>query len=91
MKRNTITITEARRQFLKLPEILKGSETRVLEVTRDGKPELAVLPWVDLEIFVETIEILSDPEMMEQVRRGRGDTAGGRTVSLEEVERRYCV
>jgi antitoxin YefM len=82
-----LTITEARKVFLDLPEQLSKSPDRALSVTRRGRPVLAVMPWELYESLVETLDVLSDPELMAALRASLKDLAQGRLVPHEEVTR----
>lgn len=87
----TLTITKARQALLELPERLKRSPERVVEITRRGQPVLAVLPWEFYESIIETLEVLSDPEMVSAVRRSLEDIRRGRLLSHEEARKRLGV
>lgn len=87
----TLTITKARQALLELPERLKRSPERAVEITRRGQPVLAVLPWEFYESIIETLEVLSDPEMVSAVRRSLEDIKRGRLLSHEEARKRLGV
>lgn len=57
-------------------------------ITRNGEPVAVLIAPDDLESMEETIEILSDVELMKSLRRARRDVAAGRTYGLDEVRRR---
>ena len=72
-----ISVTEARRGFLTLVDRLTDEEGIVC-VTKHGRPAVAMLPWKAYERVQEllaTIEVLSDEELVEQIRRGERDVA----------------
>lgn len=81
-----LNITEARKALNTLPDELARSHATVA-VTRRGKPVLAILDWDLFEGMLETMEILGDPELMEQIREAEKDIREGRTIPLEEVAR----
>jgi prevent-host-death family protein len=61
---------EARKQFTSLPELLvHNGQVDVAEITRRGKPVLAVMPWELYETLSETLEILGDAELMPLLRQ----------------------
>ena len=60
-------------------------------MTRRGQPVLAVLPWEFYESLVETLEVLSDPEMVTAVRESLEDLKRGRVLSHAEARRRLGV
>ncbi len=86
MKTTELTIVDARRELMSLPETLERGPMAV-RVTRRGKPVLAILSWEDFESLMETMEIMSDPETMEQLRKGIQDVKEGRTVPWEEAKK----
>jgi len=81
-----IPITEARNRFMKLPD--KAAKDQVLAVTRRNKEVMAVMSWELYEGLLETLEILSDPELMNDLKRGIEDVKAGRTHSLKEAYER---
>lgn len=86
-----LTISEARKALLDLPERLAQGSERALTITRRGQPVLAILPWEFYESIVETLEILGDPEMMTALRAGLDDLTRGQVVSHAEAKKRLGV
>jgi PHD/YefM family antitoxin component YafN of YafNO toxin-antitoxin module len=80
-----LTISAARKEFLVLPEKLAREPERAIIVTRRGQPVLAILPWEFYESIVETLEVLSEPELVGELRRSIKDIERGRLLSHEEV------
>ena len=83
-----LTISEARKALLDLPEKLARTPDRAVTITRRGQPVLAILPWEFYESIVETLDILGDPEMVRALREGLEDLKGGRLVSNAEAKKR---
>ena len=95
----TIPITKLREEIMHLPELL--SESKQVTVTRRGSPLATILSYEDygnmcerlermsqeLASLRETIEILQDAELMEDIREGMKALQNGDTVSLEEARR----
>ncbi len=79
-----LTISEARREINKLASQIKSDTT--ISVTSRGKEVLAILPWEVYESITETLEILSDPEMMEQLRQSIKEINEGKGIPWKEVE-----
>jgi antitoxin YefM len=86
-----LTISEARKALLDLPEQLARSSERAVTITRRGQPVLAVLPWEFYESIVETLEILGDPEMVAALRASLDDLKRGRLISNTEAQKRLGV
>lgn len=84
MPEKILSISETCEYITHLPEQFER-ETEVIAVTRDGKPILAVLPWELYESLMETLEVMSDEELMAAFREGVKDMEEGRTESLDDV------
>jgi len=83
----TLSIMEARKQLTSLPEaLLHNGQLDVLEITRRGKPVLAVLPWELYEAVSETLEVMGDKEMMAQLRQSVQDIDSGKLVSWQDAK-----
>ncbi len=81
-----LSMAEAREQLTRLSEILsEDAETAAATITRHGKPVLAVLPWAVYESIVETLDIMSDKELMASVREGIADVDEGRVIALDDA------
>ncbi|MCP4683456.1 MAG: type II toxin-antitoxin system Phd/YefM family antitoxin [Desulfobacterales bacterium] len=81
-----ISITEARNQFMKLPD--RAGKHEVFAVTRKNEEVMAVMSWELYEGLLETLEILSDSVLMERLKKGIEDVKTGRTHSLQEAYER---
>jgi prevent-host-death family protein len=66
-----LTISEACGALLDHPEKLARTPERAVTITRRGQPVLAILPWEFYESFVETLDVLDDPEMAAALGRPR--------------------
>ena len=77
-----LTMVDARRELTKLPEKLEARPTTVV-VTRRGKPVLAIMTWEDYEAILETLEVLSDNEAVEQLRRSIREVKEGKAIPWE--------
>lgn len=72
----------------KLPELVNRVEELEEEiiVTRNGKPAAMLVSYADYERLKETLDVLSDPELMRQIRQSEAEIAAGkRGLSFEEV------
>jgi len=86
-----LTISEARKALLDLPEKLARTPERAVTITRRGRPVLAVLPWEFYESIIETLDILGDPEMVKALRESLEDLDRGRVVTNAEAKKRLRV
>lgn len=81
----TLTITEARTELLNLPE--KLARDHAVTITKRGKPIMAILPWDLYDSIIETLEIMSDKELMVVLRQSIKEVEKGKTISWEKVKR----
>ena len=82
-----MSVTDARRSFLTLVDRLADEEAIVC-VTKHGQPTVAMLPWRAYERVQEllaTLEVLSDPELVEQIEQGEREIEAGEGIPLEEL------
>ena len=84
----TIPITEAREKLTELPwAFSRRLSVDAIAVTRRGEPVLAILPWEFYDGLVETLEILSDKELTESLRKGIKEATMGKLIPWERVKR----
>lgn len=83
----TLSIMEARKQLTSLPEtLMHDGQVDVLEITRRGKPVLAVMPWELYEAVSETLEVMGDRELMAQLRQSIQEMDSGKLVSWQDAK-----
>ena len=71
-----------------LPALLNGVTEREDEivVTRNGRPAAVILNYAEYERFKETLDVLSDPDLLRQIQRSRAFYGKGRKgSSFEDV------
>jgi antitoxin YefM len=86
MPETTYSISEIREEITRLPEHF-AQEPEAIAVTRHGKPVMAILPWELYESLMETLEVMSDPELMAAFRQGVKELEEGKGRPWEEVKR----
>jgi len=85
MPDGTLDITEARAQLNRLDERL--ADERVIYVTRHNKQVFAVVDIEFLQIVLETIEIMSNPESLKLFQESLEDIKHGRVHDHDDVKR----
>lgn len=80
-----ISLTDARPMLTRLPEKLAEGQG-VIPLTRHGKPVLAIMTWDLFEAWLETIEVMSDSELMVRVLDSMNQIQQGKTRPWEEVK-----
>jgi antitoxin YefM len=80
----TVPLAEARAQLSRLVDEAVRTHQRV-EVTRQGRRAAVILSADDYDSIMETLDILSDSELVREIRDAEEDAARGEVYSLEEV------
>lgn len=84
---HTLSIMEARKQLTSLPEtLMHDGQVDVLEITRRGKPVLAVMPWELYEALSETLEVMGDRELMIQLRHSIEELESGTLIPWQDAK-----
>src|SRR5436305_4880328 len=86
MQGNIYSISEIREEITRLPEHF-AQDPEAVTVTRHGKPVMAILPWDLYESLLETLEVMSDTELMAAFRQGVQELAEGKGRPWEEVKK----
>lgn len=75
----------------RLSEIVDGVEDRHDRVvlTRHGRPAAVIISPDELESLEETLELLSDPEAMREIRKGEAAVEAGEVMTADELRSRY--
>jgi len=73
----TLPISEVK---TRLPELVSGVAEREEEiiVTRNGKPAAVLVNYDEYERLKDSLEVLSDPDLMKQIRRSKNFYAKGK-------------
>ena len=82
----TLTITKAREELTRLVD----RASRLLEeyvITVKGRPEAVLMSHDEFESWKETMDILSDPELVKSIKQGEKDLKDGKYVTFEELKK----
>jgi len=83
----TLPMMEARKQLTSLPETLRrDGEIDVIEITRRGKPVLAVMPWELYDAIAETLEVMGDKELRAELRQSIEEMDKGKAIPWDEAK-----
>ena len=81
-----LPITEARAKLTQIANDLVGSQDTVT-VTNRGKPMMALIGYEMYESIMESLEIMSDPDLMAQLRKSLREARSEDVIGLDQVER----
>lgn len=75
----------------RLSEIVDGVEDRHDRVvlTRRGRPAAVIISPDELESLEETLELLSDPKAMLEIRKAEAAVESGKVVTADELRSKY--
>jgi PHD/YefM family antitoxin component YafN of YafNO toxin-antitoxin module len=86
MKR-TLPMIEARQKLTTLPETFaQDPEMEAVAITRRGQPVLAVMPWELYEALIETLDVLGDEDLMQDLRQSLREAEEGQLIPWERVK-----
>jgi antitoxin YefM len=80
----TVTLSEAKAKLARLLGEVTELGEHVL-ITRSGKPAGVLMSVEDYEGLLETLEILADSQLAEEIKRGLEQIEAGDTVSHDEL------
>ena len=81
-----LPITEARARLTQIANDLAASQDTVT-VTNRGRPVMTLIGYEMYESIMESLEIMSDPALMAQLRQSLQEARSGAVIGLDQVER----
>jgi prevent-host-death family protein len=81
-----VTATKARKMFFRLLDEAKTPGVPVT-ITVDGLPKVVMMSAEEYEGWLETLEIMSDPDLVAAIREGMEDIKKGRTISYSQLRK----
>ncbi len=82
----TLPLSHVKAHLSEIADRVEGQHDRVV-VTRKGRPAAVLLSPDDLESLEETLAVLSDPELMRQIRESEEELARGeKGIPLEQLQ-----
>ena len=83
-----LSIGEARNRLGQLPEELRqAGENGAVTITRRGEPVLAMMPYELYDSLIETLEVMSDPQLMALLRQSIREADENKLLDWEDVKR----
>ncbi len=85
---DTLPLAEIKAHLSEIVDRVEREHGRVV-LTRNGRPAAVIMSPADLESLEDTLELLSDPSAMAEIKAARADVAKGRVLSAEELRAKY--
>lgn len=80
-----LPLADVKNRLSEVVERLEREHGRVV-ITKHGRPAVVMLSIEDLESLEETLEILSNPALLAQIREADSEVAAGKAVKLTKDE-----
>jgi prevent-host-death family protein len=84
----TLPLAEIKAHLSEIVDRVEREHERVI-LTRNGRPAAVILSPRDLEALEDTLELLSDPQVLTEIQAARDDLAHGRVATEEELRSKY--
>jgi antitoxin YefM len=82
----TISLADAKARLSAVLDEVRDTHERVV-ITRNGRPEAVILAVSDLEALEETLDLLSTPGALEEIRAAEAEVDRGEAIDAEELRR----
>jgi len=83
--KTTIPITEARKRIFDIAEEIQKPGV-YYTLTEKGRPKAVFMSYDEFDSLMETLEILSDPEVMKRIEQAEKEYKRGEYVTWEELK-----
>ncbi|MEU4230801.1 type II toxin-antitoxin system Phd/YefM family antitoxin [Nonomuraea sp. NPDC026600] len=82
----TIPLADAKARLSAVLDEVRDTHERVV-ITRNGRPEAVIMSVSDLEALEETLDLLSTPEALQEIREAEAEIARGEAIGAQELRR----
>jgi len=84
MSTQIITASKLRSQILKLVKELDKAPDQYI-ITHNGEPAATLISYDEYRSLLATLDVITDPELVANIRESRKDKQSGRVYSFDEV------
>ncbi|MDP3794794.1 MAG: type II toxin-antitoxin system Phd/YefM family antitoxin [Candidatus Sungbacteria bacterium] len=84
-QKTTLPISEARKKIFDIAQAVQKPDTHYI-LTEKGRPKAVILSAEEYDSLMETMEILSDPEVLEKIKTAEAEYARGVYVTWDELK-----
>ena len=82
----TIPLADAKARLSAVLDEVRDTHERVV-ITRNGRPEAVIMSVSDLEALEETLDLLSTPGALDEIRAAEAEIARGEAIGADELRR----
>lgn len=83
--KKTLPVTEVRKKLTTLVDEVNDKFEQVV-ITKNGRPRALLMAVDEFDSWQETIEILSDKNLMRDIKQAEKEFKEGKTITLEELK-----
>jgi len=84
----TLPLAEIKAHLSEIVDRIELEHDRII-LTRNGRAAAVIMSPADLDALEDTVEILSDPKALKEIKRAQEELANGQVVSAEELRAKY--
>jgi len=84
----TLPLAEIKAHLSEIVDRVEREHERVV-LTRHGRPAAVILSPADLEALDDTLDLLSDSRVMNEINAARKDAAKARVLTADELRAKY--
>lgn len=84
----TLPLAEIKAHLSEIVDRVEGHHERVT-LTRNGRPAAVLISPTDLAALEDTLDLLSDPGALAEIKEARTEIARGRGIAADELRARY--
>ena len=88
MSESTLPLAEVKKRLSEMVDRVEHHHDRVV-LTRRGRPAAVLMSPDDLESLEETLDLLSTPGALEDIRKAQAEIDAGQGISGEELRTTY--
>lgn len=88
MSDRTLPLAEIKKRLSEIIDGVEQHHDRVV-LTRRGRPAAVILSPDDLESLEETLDILSDPAALREIRKAERELDKGNVTTAEDLQAKY--
>lgn len=81
-------LAEIKARLSEIVDRVEREHQRIV-LTRNGRPAAVIMSPADLEALEDTLDLLSNPQAMKEIKIARDDVAKGRVLSADELRAKY--
>jgi antitoxin YefM len=81
-----IPLADAKARLSAVLDEVRDTHDRVV-ITRNGRPEAVIMSVSDLEALEDTLDVLSTPGALEEIRAAEAQIARGEAIGADELRR----